>query len=138
MIPGLAGDPCGRCRWPRATKYVIPSSTTSSISGSVHTSASAVATASLYPSDLKTPLTRGSDTVGKKSLRSRFTSTSAPTCGRALLTIDRPTRNPCAASCSPTLSSTFSSTHRCAFFNLGIGAEIRRCPPVFFGSKKRR
>ena len=83
---------------------------------------------------MNSPRTRRYPTVGKKSLRSTLITTSAPTWGVALETMERPTRKPWAASWAITGVRRVSSTHRWACLSRGIGALIDRTPPVFFGT----
>src|SRR6185369_1146239 len=93
---GLVHAPCGKPRSPTATKYFLPSSSTARRGDSVHRSARRVAAAGEYPSFSKTPRTRGNVIDGKKSDKSRFTTTCFFRCGVALVTVERLLMKPCA------------------------------------------
>jgi len=64
-------------------------------------------------------------------------TTSRPTCGAALVMIERPGMKPCAASCTGIFARMLSSTQYCARFSRGMGAEMWRSPPLFLGMVKR-
>ena len=83
-----------------------------------------------------TPRTRGKRIVGKKSERSRLTTTSRPTCGSALLNVDRSRTNPWAGASTGSFSRIEWSTHCCAVASVLCGAESTRSPPERFGTVK--
>jgi hypothetical protein len=76
--------------------------------------------------------TRALVTEGKKFRRSSFKTTSRLTCGAVKDLIERPLRNPCAASCGGIALITFSNKNRWIAFSRGLGASISRAEPSRF------